>query len=166
MSREDAPSGMHKVERAEESMTARTAVLSVAELEEFLRTEFPQVFNAGSGVAIEDAWHGGARVRQAWRDAFARPGGTTSGPTIMALADFAMYVAVLASIGPVPLAVTTSLNINFLRKPAQGDLIAEAKLMKLGKRLAVGDVGLWSASSDELVAHATLTYSIPVPRPG
>jgi uncharacterized protein (TIGR00369 family) len=89
-----------------------------------------------------------------------------SGPTMMALADFAMYVAVLASIGPVPLAVTTSLNINFLRKPAQGDLIAEVKLMKLGKRLAVGDVGLWSAGSDELVAHATSTYSIPVPRPG
>jgi uncharacterized protein (TIGR00369 family) len=144
----------------------RTSALSVAELEEFLRAEFPQVFNAGSGVAIEDAWHGGARVRQAWRADFLRPGGTISGPTMMALADFAMYVAVLASIGPVGLAVTTSLNINFLRKPAQGDLVAEAKLMKLGKRLAVGEVGLWSAGSDDLVAHVTSTYSIPAPRPG
>jgi uncharacterized protein (TIGR00369 family) len=143
----------------------RTAVLSVAELEEFLRAEFPQVFNAESGVAIEDAWHGGARVRQAWRADFLRPGGTISGPTMMALADFAMYVAVLASIGPVGLAVTTSLNINFLRKPGQGDLVAEAKLMKLGKRLAVGEVGLWSAGSDDLVAHVTSTYSIPAPRP-
>jgi acyl-coenzyme A thioesterase PaaI-like protein len=85
---------------------------------------------------------------------------------MMALADFAMYVAVLASIGPVPLAVTTSLNINFLRKPGEADLLAEAKLMKLGKRLAVGEVGLWSAGSDDLVAHVTSTYSIPAPRPG
>jgi uncharacterized protein (TIGR00369 family) len=144
----------------------RTAALSVAELEDFLRAEFPQVFNAQSGVAIEDAWHGGARVRQAYREVFVRPGGTISGATMMALADLAMYVAVLAAIGPVPLAVTTSLNINFLRKPARGDLVAEAKLMKLGKRLAVGEVGLWSAGNDDLVAHATSTYSIPVPRPG
>jgi uncharacterized protein (TIGR00369 family) len=145
---------------------ATKAALTVGELEAFLRAEFPQVFNAGSGVAIEDAWHGGARVRQAWREVFVRPGGTISGSTMMALADLAMYVAVLASIGPVPLAVTTSLNINFLRKPDRGDLVAEAKLMKLGKRLAVGEVGLWSAGSDDLVAHATSTYSIPVPRSG
>jgi uncharacterized protein (TIGR00369 family) len=136
-------------------------VLTVAELEAFLRAEFPQVFNAESGVSIEDAWHGGARVRQAWRDTFIRPGGTISGPTMMALADFAMYVAVLAAIGPVGLAVTTSLNINFLRKPGRADLLAEAKLMKLGKRLAVGEVSLTSAGSDDIVAHVTATYSIP-----
>jgi uncharacterized protein (TIGR00369 family) len=135
--------------------------LSVAELEAFLRAEFPQVFNADSGVAIEDAWHGGARVRQAWREAFMRPGGTVSGPTMMALADFAMYVAVLAAIGPVGLAVTTSLTINFLRRPGRADLLAEAKLMKLGKRLAVGEVTLTSAGSDDIVAHVTATYSIP-----
>jgi uncharacterized protein (TIGR00369 family) len=80
---------------------------------------------------------------------------------MMALADFAMYVAVLASIGPVPLAVTTNLSINFLRKPGAADLLAEAKLMKLGKRLAVGEVGIRSAGGAELVAHATPTYSIP-----
>jgi uncharacterized protein (TIGR00369 family) len=135
--------------------------LTVAELETFLRAEFPQVFNADSGVSIEDAWHGGARVRQAWREAHIRPGGTVSGPTMMALADFAMYVAVLAAIGPVGLAVTTSLNINFLRKPGRADLLAEAKLMKLGKRLAVGEVALTSAGSDDIVAHVTATYSIP-----
>jgi uncharacterized protein (TIGR00369 family) len=135
--------------------------LSVAELEAFLRAEFPQVFNADSGVAIEDAWHGGARVRQAWREAFMRPGGTVSGPTMMALADFAMYVAVLAAIGPVGLAVTTSLTINFLRRPGRADLLAEAKLMKLGKRLAVGEVTLTSAGSVDIVAHVTATYSIP-----
>ena len=135
--------------------------LTVAELEAYLRAEFPQVFNADSGVSIEDAWHGGARVRQAWREAHIRPGGTISGPTMMALADFAMYVAVLAAIGPVGLAVTTSLNINFLRKPGRADLLAEAKLMKLGKRLAVGEVALTSAGSDDIVAHVTATYSIP-----
>jgi uncharacterized protein (TIGR00369 family) len=136
--------------------------LTVAELEPFLRAEFPQVFNAESGVSIEDAWHGGARVRQAWREAHIRPGGTISGPTMMALADFAMYVAVLAAIGPVGLAVTTSLNINFLRKPGRADLLAEAKLMKLGKRLAVGEVTLTSAGSEDILAHVTATYSIPV----
>jgi uncharacterized protein (TIGR00369 family) len=141
-------------------------VLSVAELEQFLRAEFPQVFNPHSGLSIEDAWHGGARIRQAYRDAFIRPGGTISGPTMMALADFAMYVAVLASIGPVPLAVTTNLNINFLRKPAQADLLAEAKMMKLGKRLAVGEVAIRSDGHADLVAHVTSTYSIPRPQHG
>ena len=82
---------------------------------------------------------------------------------MMALTDFAMYVAILASIGPVPLAVTTNLNINFLRKPAQRDLIAEVKLIKLGKRLAVGEVAIYSEGEDEMVAHATATYSIPPP---
>ncbi len=135
--------------------------LTVPELEAYLRDEFPQVFNADSGVSIEDAWHGGARVRQAWREAHIRPGGTISGPTMMALADFAMYVAVLAAIGPVGLAVTTSLNINFLRKPGRDDLLAEAKLMKLGKRLAVGEVALTCVGSDDVVAPVTATYSIP-----
>ena len=144
--------------RPEES---RRPALSLSELENFLRTEFPQVFNADSGVSIKEIWHGGALIRQTYRQDFIRPGGTISGPTMMALADFAMYVAVLASIGPVPLAVTTNLSINFLRKPSAADLLAEAKLMKLGKHLAVGEVGIRSAGGAELVAHATSTYSIP-----
>ena len=80
---------------------------------------------------------------------------------MMALADFAMYVGVLASIGPVPLAVTINLNINFLRKPAARDLIAECRLLKLGKRLAVGEVTISSDGVEEPVAHVTSTYSIP-----
>jgi uncharacterized protein (TIGR00369 family) len=144
--------------RPEES---RKPVLSLGELENFLRTEFPQVFNFDSGVSIKEIWYGGALIRQAYRQSFIRPGGTISGPTMMALADFAMYVALLASIGPVPLAVTTNLSINFLRKPDAADLLAEAKLMKLGKRLAVGEVGIRSIGGAELVAHATSTYSIP-----
>jgi uncharacterized protein (TIGR00369 family) len=135
--------------------------MTVAELERFLTDEFPQVFNPESGVSIEEVWHGGGRVRQAYQPQFIRPGGTISGPTMMALADFAMYVGVLASIGPVPLAVTTNLNINFLRKPAQRDLLAECRLLKLGKRLAVGEVLIRSEGIEEPVAHVTSTYSIP-----
>jgi uncharacterized protein (TIGR00369 family) len=137
------------------------AAMTVAELERFLAAEFPQAFNAGSGITIEAAWHGGCRVRQAYSPQFIRPGGTISGPTMMALADFAMYVAVLAAIGPVPLAVTINLNVNFLRRPANRDLIAECRLMKVGKRLAVGDVAIRSDGEDEPVAHVTSTYSIP-----
>ena len=96
--------------------------------------------NPHSGVSILEVRHGFCRVRQAFKPSSLRPGGTISGPTMMALADFAMYVGVLASIGPVPLAVTINLNINFLRKPAARDLIAECRLLKLGKRLAVGEV--------------------------
>jgi uncharacterized protein (TIGR00369 family) len=142
----------------------REPALPIGELENFLRKEFPQVFNSASGLSIEEVRYGSARVRQAYRQAFIRPGGTIMGPIMMALADFAMYVAVLASIGPVPLAVTTNLNINFLRKPGATDLLAEARLMKLGKRLAVGEVGIRSADATELVAHATSTYSIPRPQ--
>jgi uncharacterized protein (TIGR00369 family) len=79
----------------------------------------------------------------------------------MELADFAMYVAVFSAVGRQPLAVTTNLNINFLRKPAPTDLIAEAKLLKVGKRLAVGEVTIYSDGSNEPVAHVTSTYSIP-----
>jgi uncharacterized protein (TIGR00369 family) len=140
--------------------------LTLAELDAFLHAEFPQAFNGTSGLSIEDVWYGGARVRQAYREAFIRPGGTISGPTMMALADVAVYIAVLAAIGPAPLAVTTQLSINFLRRPAAADLVAEAELMKLGKRLAVGQVAIRSAGEAELVAHATSTYSIPQPRDG
>jgi uncharacterized protein (TIGR00369 family) len=91
-----------------------------------------------------------------------RPGGTVSGPTLMALADYAMYAVLLSAIGPVGLAVTTSLTINFLRKGAPGhDIHAAAKILKLGKRLAVGEVSLMSAASPDLIAHVTATYSIP-----
>jgi uncharacterized protein (TIGR00369 family) len=137
------------------------AAMTVEAVGRFLADEFPQVFNDGSGLTIEEVWQGGARVRQAYQAKFIRPGGTISGPTMMALADFAMYVGVLASIGPVPLAVTTNLNINFLRKPETRDLLAECRLLKLGKRLAVGEVTIRSDGMDEPVAHVTSTYSIP-----
>src|SRR6266704_140597 len=137
-------------------------VMTVKELERFLVAEFPQVFQSGRGLAIEAVWERGCRVRQAFQELSVRPGGTISGPTMMALADFAMYAAVLAAIGAVPLAVTINLNINFLRKPGQRDLIAEARLLKLGKSLAVGEVNIFSDGQNEPVAHVTSTYSIPL----
>ena len=136
--------------------------LTRKKLETLLSAEFPEMFNAERGYAIEGVWRGGCRLRRHFHPKSLRPGGTVSGPIIMALADVAMYVAVLSAIGWVPLAVTTNLNINFLRKPAPRDLLAEALLIKLGKRLAVGEVGIRSDGGDDLVAHATSTYSIPI----
>src|SRR5258708_15408198 len=101
-------------------------VMTVKELERFLLAEFPQVFQSGSGLAIEAVWERGCRVRQAFRAFSLRPGGTISGPTIMALADFAMYVAVLAAIGPVPSAGDPHLKINFLSQAPPPPRLAAA----------------------------------------
>ncbi len=140
-----------------------TPKLPLDELKARLTAEFPEMFSVESGYAIEKLWHGGVVVRRHYHPRSLRPGGTVSGPSIMALADFTMYLAVLSAVGWVPLAVTTNLNINFLRKPAPCDLLAEARLIKLGKRLAVGDIGIKSdGAGDDLVAHATSTYSLPV----
>jgi uncharacterized protein (TIGR00369 family) len=137
------------------------AKMSVVELEKFLHDEFPQVFKGGD-FSIESADGTTCRLRQHYSDRMLRPGGTISGPTLMALADCAMYVVLLSAIGPIGLAVTTNLNINFLRKGLPGrDLLAAARLLKLGKRLAVGEVNLLSGTSPDPIAHATSTYSIP-----
>ena len=140
------------------------AKLSRKKLTALLRAEFPEMFGAESGYTIEKLWHGGCRLRRHFVRHLLRPGGTLSGPTLMSLADVAMYIAVLSAIGWEPLAVTTNLTINFLKKPGPHDLFAEARLIKLGKRLAVGEIAIRSEPSPELVAHATSTYSIP-PRP-
>lgn len=137
--------------------------LSRKELDALLRAEFPEMSHAMSGCAIEKLWFGGCQLRMGFSERALRPGGTLSGATMMALADFAMYVAVLSAIGWVPLAVTTNLSINFLKRPAARDLLAEARLLKLGKRLAVGEIAIRSEGEDELVAHVTSTYSLPNP---
>jgi uncharacterized protein (TIGR00369 family) len=135
--------------------------MSLAELETFLRVEFPQAFAAGN-LHIERADGESCRLRETFGERMLRPGGTVSGPTLMALADCAMYVVLLSAIGPVGLAVTTNLNINFLRKGTPGrDIFAEARLLKLGRRLAVGEVTLLSGTSSDPIAHVTATYSIP-----
>lgn len=136
-------------------------VMTIADMEEFLNREFPQAFHPDSGLSIDIVEHGRAVVRLAYSDKQIRPGGTISGPTMMMLADFALYLAVLSAIGPVALAVTINFNINFLRRPEPRDLIADASMLKLGKRLAVMEVTLYSDGSDDPVAHVTSTYSIP-----
>jgi uncharacterized protein (TIGR00369 family) len=138
------------------------AKMSVPELEGFLHEEFPQAFQIGGDITIAHADGKTCRLRQRFNEKMLRPGGTISGPTLMALADCAMYVVLLSAIGPVGLAVTTNLNINFLRKgAAMQDVLAEARLLKVGKRLAVGEVTLLSGTSPDPIAHVTATYSIP-----
>jgi uncharacterized protein (TIGR00369 family) len=135
--------------------------MSVDELNAFVATHFPHFEETFRVEKVGDRLAG---VRLLYHDRHLRPGETISGASLMALADLAMYVTLLAMIGPVALAVTTNLNINFLRKPVKGDVISECRLLKLGKRLAVGDVTMYSEADPEPVAHATVTYSIP-PRP-
>ena len=136
--------------------------MTAAELDAFLHRAFPQVDQ--HRFRVEEVRERFARIRMPFHDGHLRPGGTVSGPSLMSLADTAMYVAILAMIGEVPLAVTTNLNINFMRKPGPADVLADARVLKLGKRLAVGDVALYSEGDPEMVAHATLTYSIPTRR--
>jgi uncharacterized protein (TIGR00369 family) len=134
-------------------------VMTAEELETFLYSHFPE--REARPFLVERVADRFAQVRLLYHDRHLRPGGTISGPSLMTLADTAMFMVLLAEIGPVELAVTTNLNINFLRKPRQADVIAEARLLKLGKRLAVGDVLMYSDGESEPVAHATVTYSVP-----
>jgi acyl-coenzyme A thioesterase PaaI-like protein len=128
-----------------------------AEIAAFLAKDFPQ-----NKCRVEEVGNGTSRVKHTIGVDELRPGNTVSGPVLMAVADVAMYVAILGEIGIVPLAVTTSLTINFLRKPSpHRDIIGVCKLLKVGKSLAIGDVSLYSEGNDQLVAHAVGTYSIP-----
>lgn len=130
---------------------------TTAEIADFIATDFPQ-----NNCIIEATGDKGATVRHKIGERELRPGGTVSGPVMMAVADVALYVAILGEIGIVPLTVTTSLNINFLRKPsAKRDIIGVCKLLKVGRTLATGDVYLYSEGDDRPVAHAVGTYAIP-----
>jgi uncharacterized protein (TIGR00369 family) len=127
------------------------------EISEFLASAFPQ-----SKCVVVEVGNASATVRHSVGVEELRPGGTVAGPVLMAVADVALYVAILGEIGIVPLTVTTSLNINFLRKPAADkSIIGVCKLIKLGKTLAVGEVSLYSEGVAEPVAHAVGTYAIP-----
>ncbi len=135
--------------------------------------EIEQIIWAGLPAAKESGLHieraspdGRVRARFVFAPRMTRPGGTLSGPTMMALADAAMFAAIMARLGRLEMAVTTNLNINFLRRPAPDDLVAEATILKLGKRLAVLEVSIFSGSDSEKddaepVAHVTGTYSLP-----
>jgi|SRR5271166_2540340 len=134
--------------------------LSAGEVSDFLTQVFPQAA-IGKAYIIEETAQGYARVRMTYGEHLLRPGGTISGPAMFALADVAMYAAVLASHGPEAHAVTVNLNITFLRRPGQRDMLGEARLLKLGRRLAMGEVALHSDGEEKLSAHATSTYALP-----
>jgi uncharacterized protein (TIGR00369 family) len=135
------------------------AKITAAEFNALMAEELPWAYQGG--MRAHRIGRGTAVLRQSQSERVLRPGGTVAGPAMMALADATMYAVVLSAIGKVKLAVTTSFNINFLHRPSPADLIAEGRLLKLGKRLAVVEVTLHSEGHEEPVAHATGTYSIP-----
>lgn len=127
------------------------------EIVAFLALEFPQ-----TKCQVEAVGDNGAIVVHDIGMDELRPGGTVSGPAMMSIADVAIYVAILGKIGIVPLTVTTSLTINFLRKPsAEARIIADCTLLKVGRTLIVGEVSLYSEGSSDVVAHVVGTYSVP-----
>ena len=134
-------------------------VMTPADLHKFLEEHFPQV--AHLDLRIEHLDDTTIRVRLPTHERHLRPGGTISDPTLMWLVDLSFYLLLMGRLGPVAQAVTTNLNINFMRKPEPADLLGEGRLMKLGRALAVGDFTIWSEGKTEPVAHATVTYSIP-----
>ena len=133
--------------------------MSAPDLQAFLAREFPDIDRLG--ILVERVDERSITLRLPAELAMIRPGGTISGPTMFSLADVTVWLLILAQIGPVALAVTTSVGMNFLRKPPPGDLVAEGELLKLGRRLAIGHVRLHAEGSRDLVADASITYSIP-----
>jgi uncharacterized protein (TIGR00369 family) len=131
--------------------------VSAAEFTDIIQAELPMA--AESGIYLQAMEYGSADIVLPYNENSLRPGGTIAGPQMMMLADVCMYAVVLSMIGAVKLAVTTNFNINFLRKPRACDLIARGKIIKLGKRLAIIEVSIYS--DEDIVAHATGTYSIP-----
>ena len=131
--------------------------MNLEKVREFLKTEFPQ-----NTATVKSVGNSEAVIEQRIEFQHLRPGNTVSGPTMMTIADCAIYVAIQGDIGPQPLAVTTNLVINFLRKPnAQKTMVGKAKLIKSGRRLIIGNVEIFSEGIDEPVAFATATYSVP-----
>ena len=134
------------------------AKMTIKEMHSFLDTVFPQVRGRFEVLNLNPMT---AEVRMNILESDLRPGGTVSGPAMFSLADVAFYIATLSMIGPKALTVTTSCNINFMRKPAAQNLWAKARILKLGRSLSVGDVELFSGDNPKPVAHASVTYSIP-----
>ena len=132
---------------------------TIPEMHAYLAEVFPQLGPRFEVLELRPAF---VKVRMITAEADLRPGGTVSGPTIFALADCAFYIATLALVGRQALTMTTNCSIDFLRKPAPGELRAEARVLKLGRSLSVGDVLVFSSGHDGPVARAGLTYSIPL----
>ena len=136
--------------------------LDVARIEALIDDRFPQIHAGGRIFAIEEVGGRSARVRMRRHESSIRPGGTVSGPAMFTLADFSVYVAIIAALGEAGIdAVTTNLNINFLTKPEPRDLISSVRLIRLGRRLAVGEAQLCSEGMSDMVAHAIATYALP-----
>ena len=131
--------------------------VSTEKFNEIIKIELPSA--ADSGIYLRRIDAGMAELVLPYNVKSLRPGGTIAGPFMMMLADVCMFAVVLSLLGEIKLAVTTSLNINFLRKPSECDLVAKGSIIKLGKRLAVVEVSIYS--EEDIVAHATGTYSIP-----
>lgn len=136
--------------------------LDVAEVTRLVDEHFPQVHEGPGQISIAELAEGQANVRLSADPGMLRPGGTVSGPTMFKLADFTIYAALLGHLGDYALqAVTTSMTMNFLSRPAPGDMIANARLIKVGRRLAIADVEIYSEGRADMVAHATGTYALP-----
>lgn len=140
------------------------AKITVAEIREICERELPWAMDMG--FEVTEIGRGSCTVRLPYRDQFVRPGGTVAGPALMSLADFAMFVAVMSVIGRIEQAVTTNLTCNFLRRPRPLTVIGHGKMLKVGRRLAYGEVSLFSEGEEAEgpVAHVTSTYSIPPER--
>lgn len=136
--------------------------LSAAEIQHIIRQGLPAAEETGLCVEAVTADH--VVARYPFRPVMIRPGGTLSGPTMMALADAAMYAAIMACLGRVEMAVTSNLNINFLSKPGQSDLVAHARVLRMGKRLAFLEVEIFSEGGSDMVAHVTGSYALPANR--
>ena len=137
------------------------SMMTPEEVEQFLDREFPEANYHGKTYDILGITAQGAKIRLLEHERHLRPGGTISGPAMMALTDICAYVSILGNIGPVALTVTTNLNINFVRKPKPGNLIAVGEIIKLGRTLAVVDIRIMSEGIDLIVAHSSVTYAIP-----
>jgi len=133
--------------------------ISTQQFQEIIKNELRWADEAG--ITLDSIAEGQATMRLPFKDNSLRPGGSISGPHMMLLADACMFAVVLSILGEVKLAVTTNLNINFLRKPSPNDLLGEGSIIKMGKRLAVLEVTILDGSTMKTVAHATGTYSIP-----
>jgi uncharacterized protein (TIGR00369 family) len=135
-------------------------VLTAAEVSAFWDEHFPQIQKARD-IDIVSIPPGGSVLRLTPAVQHLRPGNTVSGPTLVTLADVTAYAALLAHVGPEPMIVTANISMNFLRRAGLAPLIATCRILKLGRKLAVVEVGIEPEEGGELIAHATATYSLP-----
>ena len=140
-----------------------TNSLDIGRIEALIDDRFPQIHSGGRIFTIEEIGERSARVRMRHHERMLRPGGTVSGSAMFSLADFSVYVAIIATLGESGIdAVTTNLNINFLTRPEARDMVASVSLIRLGRRLAVGEARLYSDGESDMVAHAIATYALPM----